>query len=238
MDHVMGGGAKGTLPVLKGFPDPRAHRPNGIYIPRFRNVTEPHPQFLRGFGYQGSAQAEKWSHAFALPGFGAAFKKAVRERPWTMDLGGFGECLARFENYCELDPDGRDAWGIPVLRFSAAFGDNEKKMVIDMADSAEEMLKAVGAADIERTQEISQPGLAIHEVGTARMGDDPKTSAVNRWQQSHDVSNLFLMDGSVYPSSGCQNPTLTIMALASRACDYLLDQYRTGSLWRSGLART
>ncbi len=230
MDHIMGGGAHGTLPVLKGIPDPRGNRPNGIYIPRFRNVTDTHPDYLRGFGYQGSAEAQKWGHAFALPGFGAAFKQAVHERPWTIHLSGFGESLARFENFVELDKEARDAWGIPVLRFDVAFGDNERKMIKDMADSAEEMLKAVGAADIERREEMAPPGLAIHEVGTARMGDDPKSSAVNRWQQSHDVQNLFLMDGSVYPSSACQNPTLTIMALASRACDYLVEQHRTGSL--------
>jgi len=130
----------------------------------------------------------------------------------------------------QLDPKVRDYWGIPVLRFDMAFGENERKMIKDMADCGEEMLKAVGAVDIERKEEMAAPGLAIHEVGTARMGDDPKTSAVNRWQQSHDVRNLFLMDGSVYPSSACQNPTLTIMALASRACDYLVEQHRTGSL--------
>lgn len=229
MDHVMGGGASGTLPVLKGIPDPRANRPNGIYIPRFRNIADKHPDLLRGFGFQGSAWEEKWGHAFALPGFGASFKKQVREsRPWRISLGGFGECLGRFENYCELDKDKVDAWGIPVLHISMVFGDNEKRMVKDVADTAVEMLEAVGAEDIQRREEISMPGLAIHEVGTARMGDDPKTSVLNRWQQSHDVSNLFVMDGSVYPSSACQNPTLTIMALAARACDHLVDRYRRG----------
>ncbi len=229
MDHVMGGGAKGTLPMLKGVHDPRGNRPNGIYIPRFRNVDGKHPDFLRGYGFQGSANEEKWGHAFALPGFGASFKKRIHERPWRINLGGFGECLPRFENRCELDPERVDAWGIPVLRFHVAFGDNEKKMHKDMTDCAEEMLRAVGAEEIERKEEISQPGLAIHEVGTARMGLDPRTSVVNRWQQAHDVGNLFLMDGSVYPSSACQNPTLTIMALASRACDYLVEQHRTGA---------
>jgi choline dehydrogenase-like flavoprotein len=230
MDHIMGAGAKGTMPMLKGIPDPRGNRPNGVYIPRFRNVTEKHPDFLRGYGYQGSAEESKWGHAFALPGFGASFKNAVRSRPWTIHLSGFGESLARVENRCEIDPEARDAWGIPVLRFDMAFADNEKKMIKDMADNAEEMLKAAGAIDIVREEDMAAPGLAIHEVGTARMGDDPRASAVNRWQQSHDVRNLFLMDGSVYPSSACQNPTLTIMALASRACDYLVEQLRTGAV--------
>jgi choline dehydrogenase-like flavoprotein len=230
MDHVMGGGARGMLPVLEGIPDARAHRPNGIYIPRFRNIEERHPDFLRGYGFQGSASEEKWGHAFKLPGFGASFKHQVRERPWRINLGGFAECLPQFENSCELDPERVDAWGIPALRISMTFGDNERRLVKDAADTACEMLEAAGAVDVERREEISLPGLAIHEVGTARMGDDPKTSVVNRWQQCHDVPNLFLMDGAVYPSSACQNPTLTIMALAARACDYLVEQRRLATL--------
>lgn len=231
MDHVMGGGASGALPMLKGTPDTRGNRPNGIYIARFRNITDKHPAFLRGYGFQGSAGESKWGHAFGMPGFGAAFKRAVKaDRPWWVNLSGFGECLPHFDNYCELDKAKVDAWGIPVLHISAAFGENERKMVEDMADTAEEMLRAVGAEDIKRREEISKPGLAIHEVGTARMGDDPETSVVNRWQQAHDVSNLFVMDGSVYPASACQNPTITIMALAARACDRLVEEYRAGRL--------
>jgi choline dehydrogenase-like flavoprotein len=155
----------------------------------------------------------------------------VREqRPWLINLGGFAECLPRYENFCELDSDRVDAWGIPVLHISAAFGDNERRLVDHMADQAAEMLEAAGTEDIVVNKEISAPGLAIHEVGTARMGNDPGTSVVNRWQQAHDVSNLFVMDGSVYVSSACQNPTLTIMALAARACDYLVEEYRADRL--------
>jgi choline dehydrogenase-like flavoprotein len=231
MDHVMGGGARGTLPVLKGVADSRGNRPNGIYIPRFRNLGEKQPAFLRGYGFQGSSLEVKWAHAFALPGFGVSFKKQVREqRPWDIHLNSFGECLPQFENYCELDESRRDAWGIPVLHISMAFGDNEKRMLKDAADTAMEMLEAAGAADVERREEISTPGLGIHEVGTARMGNDPKTSVLNRWQQSHDVANLFVMDGAVYPSSACQNPTLTIMALAARASDHLVDAYRRDAI--------
>ncbi len=231
MDHVMGGGASGVLPMLKGTPDTRGNRPNGIYVARFRNLESKHPAFLRGYGFQGSSHESKWGHAFALAGFGADFKRAVREsRPWNINLGGFGECLPQFENYCELDKAKVDDWGIPVLHISMAFGDNEKKMVEDMADTAEEMLRAAGAENIKRTAEISKPGLAIHEVGTARMGDDPKTSVLNRWQQAHDVRNLFVMDGACYPASACQNPTVTLMALASRACDRLVEEYRAGRI--------
>jgi choline dehydrogenase-like flavoprotein len=230
MDHVMGGGARGTLPVLKGVPDARGNRPNGIYIPRFRNLEDRQPGFLRGYGFQGSAIEVKWAHAFGVPGFGASFKKEVRQRPWEIHLNAFGECLPRFENFCKLDESLRDAWGIPVLHISMAFGDNEKRMITDAADTAVEMLEAAGAEDVERKEEISLPGLGIHEVGTARMGDDPKTSVLNRWQQSHDVANLFVMDGAAYPSSACQNPTLTIMALAARACDRLVDDYRRAAI--------
>ena len=229
MDHVMGGGASGVLPVLKGVEDTRGNRPNGVYIPRFRNLTEKHPGFLRGYAFQGSSLESKWGHAFGLPGFGAGFKRAVKqERHWWINLSGFAECLPEFGNFCELDKNKVDAWGIPVLHISMAFGDNERKMVEDMGDTGEEMLRAVGAEGVQRRAEISKPGLGIHEVGTARMGDDPKTSVVNRWQQAHDVSNLFVMDGSVYPSSACQNPTITIMALAARACDHLVEELKRG----------
>jgi choline dehydrogenase-like flavoprotein len=215
--------------MLKGTPDTRGNRPNGIYVARFRNLESRHPEFLRGYGFQGSAYQSKWGHAFAMPGFGADFKRAVKqERPWNIGLGGFGECLPYFENFCELDRERVDAWGIPVLHISMAFGENERKMVQDMADTAEEMLRAAGADDIKREAEISKPGLAIHEVGTARMGNDPKTSVLNRWQQAHDVSNLFVMDGSCYPASACQNPTITLMALASRSCDRLVEEYLAG----------
>lgn len=229
MDHVMGGGASGTLPVLRGVPDTRGNRPNGIYIPRFRNLETRESGFLRGYGFQGAAYRSKWSHATATPGFGAAFKRRVREeRPWRITLAGFGECLPRSGNRCTLDRERVDAWGIPILHISAAFGGNERRMVVDMADTAAEMLAAAGAEDIVRQEDISPPGLAIHEVGTARMGDDPATSVLNRWQQAHEVRNLFVMDGSCYVSSACQNPTLTMMALAARACDYLVEEYRAG----------
>lgn len=231
MDHIMGGGARGRLPVGKKYVDDRARRPNGIYVPRFRNIDDAHPDFLRGYGFQGGASLEKWGHAFAMAGFGASFKKRVRdEQPWMMNFSGFGECLARYENFCELDKERVDAWGIPILHISMDHSGNEWKMLRDMQDTAEEMLRAMGAEDIKPRADMAMPGLTIHEVGTARMGDDPKTSVTNRWQQAHEVKNLFLMDGAVFPSSACQNPTLTMMALASRACAHLVDEYKHGNL--------
>jgi choline dehydrogenase-like flavoprotein len=231
MDHVMGGGAGATMPMLKNQPDSRGNRPNGFYIPRFRNIDSKHPDFIRGYGFQGGANEVKWGHAFSMPGFGAGFKQTVKEnRPWSFWLGGFGECLPRFDNFCELDKTKKDAWDIPVLHISAAFGDNERKMVQDMANTAAEMLEAAGAEDIRPNAEISTPGLGIHEVGTARMGVDPKTSVLNQYQQAHDVKNLFVMDGASYPASACQNPTITFLALAARSCDWLVEEYRASRL--------
>ncbi len=232
MDHVMGGGASGVLPMLRNVADTRGNRPTGIYIPRFRNIDEKFPKFLRGYGLQGWPHKSKWAHALALPGFGADFKRRVKETlpPWFMNLSGFGESLARYENHCRIDKDHVDSWGIPVLYIDVAFQDNERAMVEDMAETAAETLQAAGAESIKKEANLAPPGLVIHEVGTARMGNDPKTSYLNRWNQSHEIRNLFVTDGSCYPSSPCQNPTLTLMALTARACDYIVEQYRLRNL--------
>jgi choline dehydrogenase-like flavoprotein len=229
MDHFMGAGAFGLLPQLGNRGEPLGHRPNGIYVPRFRNLEERHPDFIRGYGFQGGSGFEKWKHGYRLPGFGAGLKGAIREqRYWHVTLVAFGECLARHDNFCELDPEKVDAWGIPVLRIHMTWGDNELRMLKDASSTAREMIETTGAEGVASWASISTPGSGIHEVGTARMGDDPKAFVVNRWQQTHDVDNLFVMDGSVYPSSACQNPTLTIMALAARACDHFVERFRTG----------
>ncbi len=231
MDHVMGGGATGNLPMLSGARDTRGNRPNGLYIARFRNLEERHSRFLRGYGFQGQSKDLGWAHAHFLPGFGAGFKEAVKQpSPWYVRLVGFGECLPYYENHCRIDGGRVDNWGIPVLHIDAAFRDNERAMVDDMADTAAEMLEAAGAQNIQPHSQISVPGLGIHEVGTARMGDDPQTSFLNQWNQSHEVKNLFVTDGSCYPSSACQNPTLTLMALTARACDYIIEQRARGAL--------
>ena len=165
------------------------------------------------------------------PGFGEAYKRAVRESVTSIGLSGFGECLPRPENVVAIDPDVVDAFGIPVLRITMGYSDNERAMIPDMAESAAEMLEAAGAKNVSQwTVPNRIPGMGIHEVGTARMGDDPKTSVLNQFQQTHDVRNLFVMDGSCFVSCGCQNPTLTIMALAVRSTDYLLDEMKKGNL--------
>jgi choline dehydrogenase-like flavoprotein len=234
MDHHANAGATGVLTDMLGAPSVNGpNRPNGIYVIRFRNtLTGPQEKgFIRGYGYQGGGGTGY--PAFWSPGFGEAYKKAVLEpHPAYLSLGGFGETLARFENSIEIDPDGRvDAWGIPVLRVNMTFGDNERAMAKDMASSAADMLEAAGAKFVTPNLDPNPvPGWGIHEVGTARMGTDPKTSVLNAFCQTHDVKNLFVMDGSSFVSIGCQNPTLTIMAIAVRSTDYLLDEMKKGNI--------
>jgi choline dehydrogenase-like flavoprotein len=145
-------------------------------------------------------------------------------------MGGFGEVLPRFENMVSLDPKLRDRHGIPVLRFNIQYGDNERKMAEDMAGTAREMFEAAGIEVVDHRTKIRPVGWSIHELGTARMGNDPRTSVVNGFQQAHDVPNLFVVDGSTHVSAGCQNPTWTIMALCWRTCDYLVGELKRRSL--------
>jgi choline dehydrogenase-like flavoprotein len=228
-EHVMGPGASGMLPMLRGAPITNDDsRPQSTYIPRFRNITDRHPDFIRGYGFQGGSGCTEYpSHAHLTPGFGPSFKKTVRaNHPTPINISGFGEVLARRENQVSLDPIVRDAWGIPVLRFNYRFGDNERKMVKDMAETAEEMLKAAGAEDIRVRRDMLTEGWSIHEMGTARMGNDPRTSVTNSFGQTHDVKNLYLVDGSIFVSASCQNPTWTFLALAWRAIDHLKEEMK------------
>ena len=145
-------------------------------------------------------------------------------------MGAFGEVLARYENYVDLDPAVKDKWGIPALRFHYKFGENEHNMVKDMKETAQEMFEAAGFKIIHVNDRMLTEGWSIHELGTARMGNDPKTSVLNQFQQSHDVKNLFVVDGSAFVNASCQNPTWTIMALCWRSCDYLADQLAKNEL--------
>jgi choline dehydrogenase-like flavoprotein len=229
MDHITGGGARGEFPELATKPSLNGpNRPCGLYVARFRNVPGSRSKnFLRGYGYQGSGQS---GFNFGAPGFGEAYKKALQEPETSLHLGGFGESLGHWENCVEIDPTVRDAFGIPVLRINMTYGANEQAMLKDMAESAAEMLEAAGAKNIRPHLKESTPGWAIHEVGIARMGSDPKTSVLNAFLQTHDVKNLFVMDGAGFPSTGCQNPTLTIMALTVRSCDYLMQEMKKGNV--------
>jgi choline dehydrogenase-like flavoprotein len=169
--------------------------------------------------------------AFERPGFGSSYKKEVRDYAGaTIGMGAFGEVLARYENYVDLDPEVKDAWGIPALRFHYQFGDNERKMAADMADTAKEMFEEAGIEILGVSRDVLTEGWSIHELGTARMGNDPKTSVLNQFQQSHDVKNLFVVDGSSHVSAANQNPTWTIMALCWRSCDHLADELKKGNL--------
>ncbi len=229
-DSLKGGGASGTVADPKNPPalfGPK--RPNGIYVVRFRNIpgVKPTPGFLRGYGFQGGTGTGFEANA---PGFGEAYKKAAKEPVEDFTFLAYGEALPRFENYVELDPKVVDTFGIPVLRMNVRWGDNERNLVKDAGNQAAEMLAAAGVKNIKVHSEVHPPGDANHDVGTARMGSDPKTSALNQFQQTHDVKNLFVMDGSCFNSPGCQNPTLTIMALTVRSCDYLKDELRKSNI--------
>jgi choline dehydrogenase-like flavoprotein len=231
MDHCFNAGASGTLPGMERetyF----GNRPNGIYIPRFRNVNDRHPDFLRGYGFQGGAHRARWWRGSGMRGFGAAFKESLIKDlgPWEFGMGGFGECLPRPGNFVEIDPTLKDKWGIPALSVQCTWGPNELAMLKDMQQAAAEILEAAGATDIETWDAKSPPGLCIHEMGTARMGRDPRTSVLNGWNQCHDVKNVFVTDGACMTSSANQNPSLTYMALTARACDYAVGQMRRNEL--------
>jgi choline dehydrogenase-like flavoprotein len=231
-EHVMGPGASGLVKELVGKPHTLDDgRPGGFYIPRFRNLQDKQNGFIRGYGFEGGAGHSIFPAGTDAPGFGAGFKKRVRDYSGAfIGMGGFGEVLARYENYVDLDPQTKDRWGVPVLRFHYQFSDNEKKMCEDMSTTAKEMLEAAGIEIIGVDKTILTEGWSIHELGTARMGTDPRTSVLNQFQQSHDVKNLFVVDGSSHVSASCQNPTWTIMALAWRSCEYLADQFKKGAV--------
>jgi choline dehydrogenase-like flavoprotein len=230
MDHITGGGASGEFPELAGKPAmSQAQNPAGMYVARFRNLPggPKSRDFLRGYGYEGGGGTNfNWDAA----GLGKAYKDALLEPKCTLGIGGFGECLARLDNYVELDPEMKDTYGIPVLRISMTYGENERNMAKDMADSAVEMLEAAGAVNVRRRLDTATPGWAIHEVGIARMGKEPKSSVLNQFQQTHDVTNLFVCDGSGFTSTACQNPTLTIMTLCVRSMDYLMSEMKRGNI--------
>jgi choline dehydrogenase-like flavoprotein len=233
-EHVMGPGVTGLVKELVGQPHSLDDgRPGGFYIPRFRNLQARQPEggFIRGYGFEGGSGHSIFPAGVDAPGFGPGFKKTVRDHAGAfISMGGFGEVLSRYENYVDVDPEVKDRWGIPVLRFHYQFGDNERKMCEDMAVTAREMFEQAGIEVVGVDRTILTEGWSIHELGTARMGTDPKTSVLNQFQQSHDVRNLFVVDGSSHVSASCQNPTWTIMALAWRSCEYLADEFKKGAV--------
>lgn len=222
MDHIKWGGASGVMP---GWEDRQTvgSRPNGILVPRFRNLDRASQQsgFIRGFQFQGGAGRTGWQGRAREPGLGVEYKERLtRLGPWVMSLAGFGETLPRDVNRAQLHETLRDAWGIPTLHIDVAWSPNELAIHRDMTESAAEILEAVGARDIVRRTQPSVPGNTNHEMGGARMGRDKRTSVLNGWNQAHEVPNLFVTDGACMTSSACQNPSLTYMALTARAADH------------------
>lgn len=230
MDHHFRCGASAKV---EGYEDKYFYgrRPNGIYIPRFRNLFGDKRDYLRGFGYQGGASREGWAREIPELNIGAEFKDALCEPgQWTMGIGGFGEMLPYYENRVFIDKSKQDKWGQPVLAIDCEIKENEKKMRVDMMNDAAEMLEVAGFKNPRTFDNGSYPGMAIHEMGTARMGRDPKTSVLNRWNQIHDVPNVFVTDGSCMTSAACQNPSLTYMALTARAANFAVEALKKGDL--------
>lgn len=224
MDHHFRVGAAGTW---EGDEDKYyiGRRANGIYIPRYRNIGNDKRDYLRGFGYQGGGSRQSWNRSVNDMSFGADYKDAMtKPGPWTMNLGGFGETLPYHENKMYLDPTTKDKWGIPVVVFDAEFKENEMKMRKDMMEDAKEMLESAGLKNVRAFDNGSYPGMAIHEMGTARMGRDPKTSVLNGNNQLHAVKNVFVTDGACMTSTSCVNPSLTYMALTARAADFAVKE--------------
>ena len=233
MDHLYGAGASGTI---EGHEDEyySGRRPTAPIIPRFRNVTDQHPDFLRGYSLSGGASREGWQSQAWKPGFGKEYKAMIgKPGPWHFGLGGSGEMIPRYENQVSLHPTLKDKWGMPQLHIDASFGDNDLKMQKDIADTAANILDMLGVKDIRQNIKSSKdwpPGLTIHEVGTARMGRDPKTSFLNANNQSHDVPNLFVTDGACMTSVAWQNPSLTFMAITARAAAFAAEAVKKNTI--------
>jgi len=230
MDHHFRVGASGDL---DGLDDKYyfGRRPTGFYIPRYRNLSGEKRPYLRGFGYQGSASRDGWSHAVSELGVGGAFKdRAAQPGQWGIGATAFGEMLPNHKNMVSIDETKKDKWGMPVLKFDCATGENERLMRKDMMNDMAETLEACGVKNVETYDNEYFPGMGIHEMGTARMGKDPKTSVLNSHNQVWDAPNVFVTDGSCMVSTACPNPSLTYMALTARAADFAVNELNRRNL--------
>ena len=217
--------------ILEGYEDKidRGHRPSNLTIPRFRNIEGKEMDFFRGYSISGSASREGINPIQV--GIGAEFKqKLTKPGPWKVTLVAYGECLPYYENRVELDSEKKDKWGIPLLNISAEFKENEMKMREDMRAQIQETMEVMGLKNIETNVGTHIVGDATHEMGTARMGKDPKSSVLNAYNQCHDIPNLFITDGSCMVSSSYMSPSFTYMALTARACNYALKQMKKGMM--------
>jgi len=230
MDHHLGVGANGKW---EGFEDKYYYgrRANGIYIPRYRNMGGEKRDYIRGFGYQGRASREDWRRDVAEYSIGLELKEALTTPgQWRMGIGGFGELLPYHENKVTLDKTRTDKWGLPVPSIDCELKENELNMRKDMMQDAIEMLEAAGLKDVSGYMADGTPGRGIHEMGTARMGRDPKTSVLNKWNQVWDAQNVYVTDGSFMTSAACQNPSLTYMAFTARAVDHAVSELNKRNL--------
>ncbi|MFS4482338.1 GMC oxidoreductase [Hyunsoonleella sp. 2307UL5-6] len=228
MDHTSKSGASAKV---EGFEDMyyKGRRPNGFYIPRFRNIDKKTKQkgFLRGYGYQGRASRTNWRSGMGELSFGANLKdELMKPGHWRIGMTGFGECLPYHDNRIELNYDKLDDWGLPTVDFHVTFRENEFRIKEDIEQQAVAMLKAAGFKDVKGHNHESTPGIAIHEMGAARMGHDPKTSVLNKYNQIHTVPNVYVTDGACMTSSACQNPSLTYMAITARAANYAASEFK------------
>jgi choline dehydrogenase-like flavoprotein len=231
MDHMYALITTGVLPQGPKDSYHKGRRPTGIYIPRFRNVTEEADGYVRGYGYQGSVMRMGGRAAPNLPGLGAEIKERARKiGPWFVFMAGFGEMLPDPNNRVTLNDNKKDKWGIPILHIDCAQGPNEAKMAKQIMTDGKAMLEAAGGVVVSQSGTPGPPGLGIHEMGTARMGHDPMTSVFNKYNQAHEAPNLFCTDGAVMASSGCQNPSLTYMALTARAAHHAVEFLKAGKI--------
>ncbi|PTQ11834.1 GMC family oxidoreductase [Sphingomonas oleivorans] len=227
MDHILRVEISGDIPGMEEYIE-YGRRPGGVYVPRFRNIgKDDGVGFRRGYGYQGSAHREP-----AEPvGFGASMKQGMRRYGgWKFSFGAFGECLPYEDNHVSLHPDKVDRFGVPLMRFNVTFRDNELRMMADAREEGEKMLRKAGLQNVKSEEKEHVPGDAIHEMGGARMGTDPRASVLNRWSQAHDAANLFVTDGAQMASISCVNPSLTFMALTARAADHAVRGLREGMI--------
>ena len=228
MDHHFRVGATATV---EGYEDKyyTGRRPNGIYIPRFRNLggVTNRKDFIRGYGYQGGASRGDWTEMISEMGYGEKLKEAImKPGGWEVGINGFGETLPYHDNKMHLDYNNQDEWGLPTVTFNAEIRDNEKTMRKDMSEQAAAMLDAAGFKNVTEYDKGYSMGLGIHEMGTARMGRDPKTSVLNKYNNLHAVANVYVTDGSGMTSAGNQNPSLTYMALTARAVDHAVKELK------------
>jgi choline dehydrogenase-like flavoprotein len=232
MDHHFRVGAEGELRET-GLDAQYYYgsRPTGFYVPRYRNLRGEQRGYLRGFGYQGSASRRGWTRAVRELGVGAEFKDRIAEPgEWQIGATAFGEMLPKHANRVTLDAKRADKWGLPVLAIDCELGENERLMRRDMMNDMAETLEASGVRNVTPYERDYAPGMGIHEMGTARMGNDPRSSVLNRWNQVWDAQNVFVTDGACMPSSSCVNPSLTYMALTARAADYAVAELKRRNL--------